>query len=315
LQADWQQSYTESCIPAFTFRRVVFSSSGDLTRVSSPSRAAERAQGVGIQQAFRAAAESLFAVLFPSDCRICHSALTKISPLPVCQTCLQQVAPLTGILCNICGEKLFSKYVVTDEGPRCGICRRIAPPFQRAVAFGAYDGVLRDLIHLLKYQRIHTVAPLLARLMDEALKVVPLPDELLVVPVPLFKRKLRDRGFNQAEKIARAFVNRRKSRSIQLETSSLARIRQTASQTGLTRHQRRANVRGAFAVTRPERIQGRSVLVVDDVMTTGTTVADCARVLLRAGARHVFVATLARATREVELHLQEQVARAASARA
>jgi len=198
------------------------------------------------------------------------------------------------------------------------MCRRAAPLFQRAVAYGAYDGALRDLIHVLKYQRVQPVAAVLGRLLDQALAGTQLPEPLLVVPVPLFKRKLRERGFNQAEEIARAFVRRRKPGCIQLETSSLARTRQTASQTGLTRHQRRANVRGAFAVTRPERIVQRNVLVVDDVMTTGTTASECARVLLRAGAKQVFVATLARATREVEIQLQheeftDQVANAAHA--
>jgi ComF family protein len=262
---------------------------------------------------FRATAESLFSVLFPSDCRICQSALTKISTLPVCLPCLQKIAPLSGIICNICGEKLFSRYVETEEGPRCGMCRRVPPPFRRAVAYGAYDGVLRDLIHLLKYQRVHPAAPLLARLLMEATAPVGLPERLLVIPVPLFKRKLRDRGFNQAEEIAQAFVDRCKGRSIQLETSSLARTRETASQTGLTRHQRRANMRGAFSVVRPDRIQGHSILVVDDVMTTGTTAGECARVLLRTGARQVFVATVARATREIEMQLPEPWAEAAHA--
>ena len=214
---------------------------------------------------------------------------------------------MSGILCGICGEKLVSKFVQTEDGPRCGMCRRLAPPFQRAAAYGGYDGVLRDLVHLLKYQRLKPVAPFLARLLNQSLAGISFPETLLVVPVPLFKRKLRERGFNQAEEIARAFVRQRPGARIQLETSSLVRIRQTESQTGLTRHQRRANVRGAFAVVKPERIAGRTVLVLDDVMTTGTTASECARVLLRAGARQVFVATVARATREVEMHLLQPV--------
>lgn len=185
------------------------------------------------------------------------------------------------------------------------MCRRAAPPFQRAVAYGAYDGRLRDLIHLLKYQQIKPVAPLLGRLLAEAVAQVDLAESLVVIPVPLFKRKLRERGFNQAGEIARAFVNREVLQGIKLDTFSLVRVRETASQTGLTRHQRRANMRGAFAVVRPERIENKNVLLMDDVMTTGTTASECSRVLLRAGAKQVFVATVARATREVEFHLAE----------
>lgn len=258
--------------------------------------------------------QSLFAVLLPSDCRICASPLTRLAILPVCDGCIEEIVPLSGILCRVCGEKLISKFVETDQGPLCGMCRRAAPPFQRAAAFGAYDGVLRDLIHLLKYRGVHPVAQLLGRLLKQTLADVQLPEQLVVVPVPLYKRKRNERGFNQAEEIAREFVRQRASAGIQLDTSSLVRTRPTESQTGLTRHQRRANVRGAFSVVKPERIAGKSVLVVDDVMTTGTTAGECARVLLRAGAKQVFVATVARATREAELHVEQaEWARAAQA--
>jgi ComF family protein len=164
---------------------------------------------------------------------------------------------------------------------------------------------LRDLVHLLKYHQVKSAAGFLGRLLMEPLASMDLPETLLMIPVPLWNRKRRTRGFNQAEEIARELLrnfhrSRRGAASIQLDTTSLVRGRETASQTGLTRHQRRANVRGAFAVLQPQTVQGRTVLLVDDVMTTGTTAAECARVLLRAGAKDVFVATAARATKEVE---------------
>lgn len=252
-------------------------------------------------RAFRYAAESLFSVLFPSNCRICQSPLTEISNLPVCRECLDSLVPLDGVLCGVCGEKLFGQHFSGDDAqPVCGMCRRAAPPFRRAVAFGSYDGALRELVHLLKYQQIRPAANLLAKLVSQAAASVELPAELLVIPVPLWPGKRRSRGFNQAEEIARAFVRFRAAATrIQLDTTSLVRKRETASQTGLSRHQRRANVRGAFAVVAADRVSGRSVLLVDDVMTTGTTAGECARVLLRAGAKEVFVATVARATKEV----------------
>ena len=173
------------------------------------------------------------------------------------------------------------------------------PQFHRAVSYGAYDGELRELIHLFKYNGIRPAGALLARLLDQAASQLQLSGELVLIPVPLWSGKRQARGFNQAEAIARAFLRLKPSSSIQLDTSSLVRTRETASQTGLTRKQRRENVRGAFAVTRGEKVRGRSILLVDDVMTTGTTVNECARVLLRAGAKEVFVATVARATKEV----------------
>jgi ComF family protein len=167
------------------------------------------------------------------------------------------------------------------------------------VAYGPYEGVLRDLVHLFKYQGIKPAGKLLGKLLYQSASTMSLPESLIVVPVPLWLGKRQTRGFNQAEAIARTFMSFQRSSSIQLETAVLVRTRDTASQTGLTRHQRRANVRGAFAVVRQDKVKGRSVLIVDDVMTTGTTAGECARVLRRAGAKEVFVATVARATKEV----------------
>jgi ComF family protein len=179
------------------------------------------------------------------------------------------------------------------------MCRRVEPQFRQAVAYGAYEGALRELVHLFKYQGVKPAGKLLGSLLHQAVARMALPDSLVVVPVPLWPGKRNARGFNQAEAIARTFLSFRVPSSIQLDTSILVRARETASQTGLTRRQRRANVRGAFAVAGPQKVKGRSILIVDDVMTTGTTAGECARVLRRAGAKEVFVATVARATREV----------------
>jgi len=206
--------------------------------------------------------------------------------------------PLEGVLCSACGEKLFGYAFATDAGPLCGLCRRAAPRFRKAVAYGAYDGPLRELIHIFKYQRVRSAAPLLGKLLRQAVHGTGLPASLAVVPVPLWPGKQRARGFNQAEEIARSFCRVEAKDGIQLQAALLVRTRETTSQTGLTRSQRHANLRGAFAVKHPHELRGRSVLLVDDVMTTGATAGECARVLLRAGVREVFVATVARATRE-----------------
>ncbi|HEV2714260.1 MAG TPA: ComF family protein, partial [Terriglobales bacterium] len=165
------------------------------------------------------------------------------------------------------------------------------------MAYGSYDGRLRELIHLLKYEQVRSTAGVLGRMLAEAVSnLEPLMGggNILVVPVPLYRRKLRQRGFNQAELIARDAVKRMGGQSFAFEPGVLERRRETQSQIGLTRHQRRENMRGAFAVVKPDEVRGREILIVDDVFTTGTTVSECARILRRAGASKVYVATVAR---------------------
>lgn len=243
-------------------------------------------------------AESLFATLFPSDCRLCHTPLVNISRLPVCLPCLAEIHAITGGVCSICGERLFSPRAPNPAEMRCDLCRRLAPPFVKAAAYGSYDGGLRELIHLLKYEQVRPAAAVLGRMLAEAVSGLDsawTQNPVVVVPVPLHARKSRQRGFNQSELIAQHALKLRAGNGrLVLRSKILERRRETQSQIGLTRHQRRENLRGSFAVARPEEIAGREVLLVDDVFTTGTTVSECARVLRRAGASKVFVATVAR---------------------
>ncbi len=180
---------------------------------------------------------------------------------------------------------------------RCGMCRRAEPSFKRALAYGSYEGGLRELIHLLKYANVRPAAKVLGRMLNEVICELESgfsEKEILLIPVPLHKTKQRQREFNQAEIIASAALKMRKKTRIQLRTDLLERRRPTQSQIGLSSHQRRENLRGAFAVASPQEIKDREILLVDDVFTTGTTVSECARVLQRAGAAKVWVATVAR---------------------
>jgi ComF family protein len=297
-------------------------------------------------------AESLFAVLFPSDCRLCAAPLVKISRLPVCEECLAQIHPVGGKVCDVCGERVHAAYALpgADGVIRCPVCCRIEPPFAKAVAYGSYEGGLRELIHLLKFNGVRPAASVLGRMLAEAIASLEpefsqagfertevgktqqikfseknpafnnCPDRTIaVIPVPLHKTKRRQRGFNQAELIARAALKSNAAPPrLFLLIDILERQRETDSQIGLTAHQRRKNLRGAFAVSRAEQIKGREVLLVDDVLTTGTTASECARVLLRAGATRVWVATVARtlklasqyaefAPRQAEQEIEAQV--------
>jgi len=207
--------------------------------------------------------------------------------------------PISGGLCSVCGERLLSPYAFRVETEaRCGLCRRLGQPYVRAAAYGSYESGLRDLIHLFKYQQGRPAANVLGGMLAEVIAGFgPVWGEapILVSPVPLFRGKLRQRGFNQAELIARAALKLHiVANELTLEPQILERVRDTQSQIGLTRHQRRENLRGAFRVAEPKKVSGCDVLLVDDVFTTGTTASECARVLRKAGAERVWVATVAR---------------------
>jgi ComF family protein len=214
--------------------------------------------------------------------------------------------PIACRVCDLCGEGILSEHAfhANKQHALCGLCSRVAPPYAKATAYGSYEGGLRELIHLLKYDDVRPAANVLGRMLAETIASL-LPSmlvegalfqpELLVVPVPLHARKLKQRRFNQSEWIARAALKLKPgSHEFAFAPECLVRQRETKTQIGLTRHQRRENMRGAFAVTNPAMVRERDVLLIDDVFTTGTTVSECARVLRRAGAKRVFVATVAR---------------------
>jgi len=192
----------------------------------------------------------------------------------------------------------------------CGLCSRLEPPYVKATAYGSYDSGLRELIHLLKYNQVRPASNVLGRMLAEAIEdLQPLfsGSEVLVVPVPLHVRKLRQRGFNQSDLIARAALKLKAATGgFQLSAGLLERRRETKSQIGLSRHQRRENIRGAFVVVKPDEVNGREILVVDDVFTTGTTVSECARILRRAGASKVYVATVARTLKTEAQHAMRE---------
>lgn len=179
----------------------------------------------------------------------------------------------------------------------CGLCQRSRPPFEKAVAYGSYDAGIRNLIHLLKFQQVRPAADVLGRMLGKAIvrmeSILP-GGSVVVIPVPLHRKKQVQRGFNQSELIVRAALKVPVPGRYKVLTGVLQRTRETGSQIGLTRHQRRENLRGAFAVQDAGHIVDREILLVDDVFTTGTTASECARVLRKAGARRVWVATVAR---------------------
>jgi ComF family protein len=234
-----------------------------------------------------------FRLVIPEDCRVCGVALREASRAPVCPSCLKVPAPFVAeFFCVSCHSPFLNRFPLDDEG-RCGLCRRGLRHFDTAYSFGLYEGNLRKLIHLYKYGKVRTLAPALARMMASAL---PLDEQIdLVVAMPLHWRKRWQRGFNQSELLAREIARRYGAKP----AAVLSRKRATKAQAGLNHTRRRENVAGAFAVPSPNKVRGRSVLLIDDVFTTGATVSACAAALRQAGATRVVVLTLARVDRRM----------------
>ncbi len=246
-------------------------------------------------------AQSLFTAFFPATCRLCTCPLSSVSRLPVCDQCLANVQPLDTSLCCVCGDALPAIPAGTIER-RCTTCTEEPPAFEKAFAYGIYSGELRGLIHLLKYNSIAPAAKPLGRWLAEAIRkrASLFEQPAVLIPVPLHRERRRTRGFNQAERIAHSAMRGLRDLPIEIAKDVLVRTRPTDSQTGFTREQRRRNLRGAFKVTDPARIASKTVLLVDDVLTTGATADECARVLRRAGAEKVLAVTVGRAVSHQE---------------
>lgn len=244
----------------------------------------------------RAALDALASVLFPAACRLCGRLLTTASRVPVCPNCLGRVRPLELLaFCEQCQRPLSLASQPTEVPALCGACRQGETSFDRLRTFGAYDGELRELIVLLKYQAVRSLAETLGGWLALVVKRNPeLAEVDALVPVPLHPRRQRRRRYNQAELLARDLA--RCSR-LPVEPGWLSRVKDTPSQTGLTHAQRVENVRGAFATI--AKLDRKRILLVDDVCTTGATLNACARILKQAGAESVQAITAARVLQEI----------------
>jgi ComF family protein len=232
---------------------------------------------------------ALRAVL-PVDCISCAQPLRRDATPHFCDGCWTRIAPLTGPRCSRCDQPFVSKTAISrTPAHRCQQCLLRPPAYDRAWTLYPYLPPLQDAICALKYRKLFGLADSLSRLMIRAL-----PPELnadVIVPVPLHPSRLRAREFNQslllADRLGRHLVR-------PVCTMSLVRTVATESQTSLTRSERLRNLRRAFVVHDAKPFDGRCVLLLDDVFTTGTTLNECAKALRSAGAASVLALTLAR---------------------
>jgi len=225
---------------------------------------------------------------FPPLCHICRTFIPDAGPVHICRSCRDQMRPVSYPLCQVCGIPFAG---IGADHP-CGGCLKKPPSFDAARAGFVYDGHCRELIHAFKYQNKTLLRRPLALLAGECLtEFVASQHPDLVVPVPLHRKRLHSRGFNQAVLLGELLAHEWR---LPLERRALQRIRWTEPQLSLSADERRENVTGAFAVANSVAVAGKRVLLVDDVLTTGSTVEECSRMLKRAGALNVVVATVAR---------------------
>lgn len=256
-----------------------------------PSRWFPRDNPLFETTALRSVPAALFNLVFPDECRICGDPLHNLSRIPVCLKCLSAPEPFVAeYFCSGCHTP-FLNSAPLDEHGRCALCRHGITGFDAAFSWGEYAGTLRKLIHVFKYDRVSPLAKPLGALLARTLPRSEAVD--VIVPMPLHWRRRWSRGFNQSELLARV-VSRRIGAPV---LNAMKRRKATPPQAGMTSAERRTNVAGAFEVKRRRGIEGRHVLLIDDVLTTGATASACAGALKRAGAARVTVLTLARVDR------------------
>lgn len=231
----------------------------------------------------------LLHVLLPKTCFSCGADLKFASSEPLCPACEKELRTPGKLICRRCGVPL------KDGGAHCYRCRGgKADEFKCKIIRSAllFNPACRSLVHAFKYSGYTHLARYMGRRMLLDFKTYPeLADADVLVPVPLHAKKLRRRGYNQSELLARAFA---RETGLACDCSCLMRRRDTPSQTHLNRAGRLANMTGAFTCVLPECVKGKTVLLVDDVATTGATLEGCAQALKAAGARRVLAYTFSR---------------------
>lgn len=231
-------------------------------------------------------------VVFPPCCISCSDIMDRCedSSSCFCPRCESQIARICSPVCPCCGMPMSGG---SGSDHLCGECLRERPPFSRARSLGRYEKALLAAIHKFKYGGNVAIGEILGNWM--AVYAYPdfeLRDYSLILPVPLHLKRLREREFNQSAILAKAIARRF---PMPLELMTLKRSVHTEPQVTLGKEDREANVRGAFEIRVPERLRGERVVLVDDVYTTGSTVKECARILMESHAADVAVLTLARA--------------------
>lgn len=239
----------------------------------------------------KSALDCLVSVLFPGPCRICGITLTTASRIPVCENCLNGFERIVDPMCACCGRPFGARAPSTQQ-PFCRLCVARFYAFDGARSYAVYNKTLSEAVLLLKYEEVKRLGDWFAeRLAKIFLEGAGAWRADVVVPVPLHRDRHRERGYNQAELIARPLA---KLLGLQFASGALQRTKPRPPQLVLSRRQHWESVRGAYATRAGAQVDNAHILLVDDVLTTGATLDACARALKKAGAAGVRGLTVGR---------------------
>jgi ComF family protein len=232
------------------------------------------------------------AVLLPAPCGVCGEQLDSARRIPICDTCLRQFQPIAWHLCEHCGRPILSDFAAEISPLLCGLCRRDLYDFDFARSFSPYGPVASRAILMLKYEQVLPLGAWFAAKLAELVRANPAGFAAdIVVPVPLHAARFRERGYNQAELIARPLA---RLLGLPFKSYLLMRTKPRPDKLKLTIRERWRTVRGAYATREGTQVDNLRVLLVDDVFTTGATLDACSRALRKAGAVRVAGLTVAR---------------------
>ena len=233
------------------------------------------------------------AMLFPPDCAACGARIVRGT---VCDACRASIRVHRHFFCAVCGARLSAEALAKARSPASGTTKTAchpAAPFLLAAAGSYEDPALKALIHALKFRGLRNAAEPLAEIVADYLAETGFdPAGFVLVPLPLHRRRRNRRGFNQTEEIGRHLARRL---GIELRTDILVRIRHTKPQTEIPGAARQRNVVSCFAVPRPAAAAGKDIIILDDVTTSGATLAEAVRAMKAAGARKIVCLAAAKA--------------------
>jgi len=238
--------------------------------------------------------EGLLNFIFPLDCKICEKPIRESKGYSICEDCFKTIELIEQPYCVKCGKPLIpTVFFKQNRKILCLDCKRKKYSFEFSRSTGVYDKVLKKCIHLFKYYGEKKLAKPLGKLMvDSLVKNDEFKKKIdLIIPVPLHGNDLKKRGFNQSVLLGKVIGD---YLSIPVGESVLIKKKITLFQVNLSKKERKKNILRAFSVEKPEEIKGKNILILDDVFTTGATIEECAKELMKARTKNIFVLTLAR---------------------